>query len=156
MREVPFAAMELARYVVDKCAREGEPVSNLLLQKMMYFLQFVYCSVTSGRLLFEDEFEAWPYGPVLPEVYHEYSYYGANPIEERYEEFLLPDLGELREFVDDGVVDLRGKYPWDLVRISHAVGSPWWIVRESGGSTIDNSLIVIAATKESGGVDGSA
>lgn len=147
MNKAPFDAMNLARYVVDKCAREDEPVSNLLLQKILYFLQLVYCSATDGCLLFEDEFEAWPYGPVLPEVYFEYSYFGASPINEQYDKFLLPDLSELGKFIDDGIVDLRGKYPWDLVRSSHAVGSPWWIVRQAGGSVIDNSLIIAAATK---------
>lgn len=147
METAPFGAMELARYAVDKCAREGEPVTNLLLQKMLYFLQVVYCSATGGGLLFEDEFEAWPYGPVLPEVYREYSYYGASPIDEKYDKSLLPDPGELSDFVDDGIVDLRGKYPWDLVRASHAVGSPWWIVMQDGGGIIDNSLIIAAATE---------
>lgn len=147
MGEFPFSAIELARYVVDKCARENEPVSNLLLQKMLYFMQFAYCAATEGSLLFADEFEAWTYGPVLPEVYREYSYFGASPIDEKYDKTLLPELEDLQEFIDDGIVDLRGRYPWDLVRISHAVGSPWWIVRQAGGSIIDNSLIIDAVKK---------
>lgn len=151
MREFPFAAIELAYYIVDKCTREDEPVSNLLLQKMLYFLQIVYCATTKGSLLFADEFEAWTYGPVLPEVYYEYSYFGASPIIEKYDESLLPELGELQEFINDGIIELRGKYPWDLVRISHAVGSPWWTVRQSGGKRIDNELIRNETVNKMGG-----
>lgn len=146
MGNEPFAAIDLARYAVSKCYSEGEPVTNLLLQKMLYFLQYVFCSNTGGELLFGDEFEAWPYGPVLPEVYREYSFYGASPIEESYDDADLPSLGEYRDFIDEGIVDLRRRYPWDLVRVTHAVGSPWWRAKNEGSRTIGNDLIIKAAT----------
>ena len=73
-------AVDLARYIVGKYAEEGRPVTNLHLQKMLFFAQASYCRASKGDLLFDDEFEAWPYGPVIPSVYDEYSVCGARPI----------------------------------------------------------------------------
>lgn len=42
-------AMEVARYVVSKCATDEVPVSNLQLQKILYFLQYVYCTATEAH-----------------------------------------------------------------------------------------------------------
>lgn len=140
----------LAHYVIDMCTRENHPVSNLQLQKMLYFLQTVYCRATGGSLLFEEKFEAWPYGPVIEAVYREYSEYGGSVIERCYPDDLIY-LGisdEWIDFVNDGIRELREKYPWDLVKMSHAPNSPWAQVYKDGEGyrrPIDNELIKAAA-----------
>lgn len=125
------SARDLAHYVVDKCTTEGHPVSNLQLQKIMYFLQSVYCSAT-GSLLFEEEFEAWPYGPVLSGVYREYSSFGGGLIVRNYDGIDPNILGNAKDFIDQGIETLRGKSPWDLVKTSHAEGSPWSEIWQGG------------------------
>lgn len=146
-REAPMDcrcnAQQLAHYVVDKCTRDGHPVSNLQLQKIMYFLQCVYCSAT-GALLFPEEFEAWPYGPVLSGVYHEYSLHGGRLIFERRNDVDPHFLGPAQAFIDDGIEILREESPWDLVKTSHAKGSPWETVWNGGAGykqAIPNSEI---------------
>lgn len=143
-------ALRLSHYIVDKCTKDGEPVSNLQLQKILYFLQSVYCRATRGSLLFPDEFEAWPYGPVLHCVYDEYSCFGGGVIEETYPVFetRLGVSSDVIKFLDDGIESLRRKYPWDLVRLSHAEGSPWKQVYQNGKGykqPIPNSMIIGAA-----------
>ena len=144
-------AVDLAKYVVQKCTTEKRPVSNLQLQKIMYFLQAVYCKWSNGDLLFEDSFEAWPYGPVLPEVYRLYSANGSGVICKSYgvKNPFCGNEGTMR-FVDDGIMFLRRKSPWDLVRISHAPGSPWSRVWCNGAGykcRIPNDYIVESAKK---------
>ena len=145
--EYPCNAVFLSHYTVDKCEKDGKPISNLQLQKMMYFLQSVYCRATKGNLLFKDPFEAWPYGPVLPEVYSEFSKYGGRLIHEQYNDNLwLPFSVE--KFINEGISILREKTPWDLVKTSHAPGSPWDIVWNGGlgfKKEIPNELIINAA-----------
>lgn len=140
-------AMDLADYIVSSCSKENEPVSNLQLQKMLYFLQTVYCRATRGELLFDEEFEAWPYGPVLPEVYFSYSKYGGRAIDmSRSCSLGLPS--NVMTFINDGIKTLRRKSPWELVRTSHASGSPWDQVWQNGRgyrSVISNDLIKSAA-----------
>lgn len=143
-------ARQLSHYIVDKCTRDGFPVSNLQLQKIMYFLQSVFCRATGGSLLFQDEFEAWPYGPVLSDVYREYSAFGGRVIEVEYpsSETCLGVSPDVLTFLDEGIDTLRRKYPWDLVRISHTQGSPWANTYRDGAGykqRIPNEMIINAA-----------
>ena len=43
--------------------------SNLVLQKLLYFIQ-AYCLVVLNRAAFDEKIEAWMYGPVIPEAYY--------------------------------------------------------------------------------------
>lgn len=149
--DMHLRATEVARYVVGKCASDRSPVSNLQLQKILYFLQYVYCTATRGCLIFDEEFCAWPYGPVLPDVYGEYKFYGSHEINETFDGHFNVDFGDARGFVDSGIESLREKYPWDLVRISHEDGSPWSVVWRGGagnGRSIPNDLIRASALNE--------
>lgn len=150
MSEYLCTATKLSRYVVGKCARDGKPVSNLQLQKILYFLQSVYCRATGGKLLFEDKFEAWPYGPVIPSVYREFSRFGGDVIDD-CRSIISPGFGgDAKVFIDSGIESLREKSPWDLVRTSHAQGSPWDTTYKGGDgykNVIPNNLIIAAATK---------
>lgn len=143
----PYRATQIAQYVIDRCYRDRKPISNLQLQKMLYFLQLVYAKV-SGELLFSDSFEAWPYGPVIRKIYIAFSDYGGGPIRKFFagsRDMISP---EHREFIDGGVMLLREKSPWELVSISHAKGSPWdeiYNVRNEHKGVIPNELILDAA-----------
>ena len=140
--------MEMAEYVVTRCAEVGRPVTDLHLQKMLYFLQLGFCSATAGRdLLFPEEFEVWRYGPVLPSVYDRFSVYGGGSINRSFECRNLYDKLSVRpnmkSFIDRTIDALRKKSPWDLVAQTHADGTPWEMVKTKHGyrATIPNSLI---------------
>ena len=83
-----MAALDVAQYIINETLNKGYPVSNLKLQKMLYFVQGVML-VNYGRPAFEDRIEAWQYGPVVPEVYFAYSSYGATPILLQYDKINL-------------------------------------------------------------------
>lgn len=51
------------------------PVDNLKLQKLLYYCQAVHL-VRVGEVLFEDQIEAWRYGPVIPSIYRKYKQFG--------------------------------------------------------------------------------
>ena len=142
--EQEYSAMGIAKYAVSRRYKSRRPISNLQLQKILYFLQIVFASKT-GRLLFADQFEAWPYGPVIREVYAEFADCGGFPIRR---EFDIDVDDNIRPFLDDGIDTLAEKSPWDLVRISHAEGSPWDVVYNREGrhkGTIPNELIMQCA-----------
>lgn len=143
-------ATVLARYIVQKCYQDGHPISNLQLQKILYFLQIMYGKSTQGKeLLFENEFEAWPYGPVIPAVYDEFSRYGGSVIEATFDQS-APCSPEVMAFVDQAIVFLREKTPWELVEISHAEGSPWDLTYRKGAgrkAVIQQKLIIDEISK---------
>lgn len=46
----------------------NQNITNLRLQKLLYFIQAVYL-VNFEEPAFNSKIEAWPYGPVVPEAY---------------------------------------------------------------------------------------
>lgn len=72
-------AIDVARYVVLKYWNSGLLTTNLKLQKILYYIQgysFKFCNEAA----FPEAIYKWPYGPVVPEVYFEYSHLGAKVI----------------------------------------------------------------------------
>jgi len=68
-------AFEVAKYIVKSL-----PVDNLKLQKLLYYSQAVYLVLHDKTPLFEEDIEAWDYGPVVPPVYREYKQYALETI----------------------------------------------------------------------------
>jgi uncharacterized phage-associated protein len=57
----------------------GWRISNLSLQKLLYLAHMGHLAET-GRGIVSRQFEAWDYGPVEPDVYHQFKAYGSKPI----------------------------------------------------------------------------
>lgn len=70
-------ANQLLLYSADK---GGELMTNMKLQKMLYYQQGFHLAYF-GTPLFDEDIEAWMYGPVVPVIYEEYKSYGRNGIE---------------------------------------------------------------------------
>jgi len=73
--------LDVARYIIKYSNEMGYGISNLRLQKLLYFVQAYYLAFTeSGERCFSDSIEAWDFGPVVPKVYHEFKCYGSGSI----------------------------------------------------------------------------
>ena len=86
---------------------------------------------------------------VIREIYIEFSNYGGAPIRVSFNDSGAQIAPAHREFIDEGIALLREKSPWELVRISHAKGSPWdevYNVRNEHKGIIPNEMILAAAT----------
>lgn len=71
---------DVANYFLAKVNPEfGDLISNLKLQKLVYYAQGFSLAIL-GEPLFDEPIEAWEHGPVVPELYHAYKGYGAEPI----------------------------------------------------------------------------
>mgnify|MGYP001066953874 CR=1 FL=1 len=128
MAERVYAALDVAKYIVDKCTSDKQPISNLQLQKILYFLQKKYL-VDEKRILFSDEIQAWQFGPVVPEVYYQYCGFGSMAITMNYN--IDIDYADQQK-IDAIVEEKRGKDPWDLVQETHAQGKAWAEVYRDG------------------------
>ncbi len=125
-----YQAVELSKYIVTKCAREDCPISNLQLQKILYFIQKAY--LKQGSQAFADETEAWQFGPVVPNVYYYFSGYGAMPIWDDYDYSGLSLTAKDHGIIDPIVEEKRQLAPWDLVNETHKLGGAWDHVYRSG------------------------
>ena len=68
-RTAPYPALTIAKWFIAWAEAEREELSNLKLQKLLYYAQGHHLA-EQHRLLFPDEIQAWSHGPVVPEVYH--------------------------------------------------------------------------------------
>ena len=73
-----YKVLEVAKYIISRCSELRNPVSNLKLQKMLYFIWIEFYKHT-GRTLFLDDICAWQLGPAVPIVYYEFCQYPENP-----------------------------------------------------------------------------
>ena len=74
-----YNVLDVARYIIWYCKKKGFSISNLKLQKILYFVQAEFL-VSVGIPCFAEEIEAWDFGPVVPEVYHEFKIFGSADI----------------------------------------------------------------------------
>ncbi len=79
-----YGALEVAKYVINYSIETGNEVSNLKLQKLLYYIQAAFL-VDEDRKCFNDPIIAWEYGPVVESVYKHYKKYGRNDIDDRQE-----------------------------------------------------------------------
>jgi uncharacterized phage-associated protein len=74
-------ALGVAKLYLELAAAgaEADPVSNLRLQKLLYYAQG-WSLALRGKSLFSERIEAWALGPVVPSVYHALKPHGAGSI----------------------------------------------------------------------------
>jgi len=72
--------LHIANKIIARTDLEhGELISNLKLQKLLYYIQGYFIAVF-GKQLFDNEIEAWQYGPVVREVYNHFKDNGSSSI----------------------------------------------------------------------------
>lgn len=71
-----YSALEVARHIINYSYFSKQYISNLKLQKIMYFVQAEFL-ISQGRVCFADDIEAWDFGPVVPAVFREFKLFGS-------------------------------------------------------------------------------
>lgn len=120
---VCYPALSVAQYIILHEAENGRPVSNLRLQKLLYFVE-AYFFISTGEPCFIDRMEAWDFGPVVPDVYHKYKRFGSMIIQET-DSSLAEKLGlDCQEKINVMLEQCAHKSTRELVEISHEQ-KPW-------------------------------
>lgn len=137
-----YEAMDIAQYVINYAIDLGKPVSNLKLQKLLYYIQAKFL-IENNNGCFEDDIENWRHGPVVTNVYDNFKKYGNQDIEEiqtGYRAFEIDDEFNFsykkkkfkeenielndRELIKEVVNNLIDKDAWELVKMTHEE-DPW-------------------------------
>ncbi|MCL8209970.1 Panacea domain-containing protein [Spiroplasma attinicola] len=119
----------ITNYLIQK-HKITEPVK---LQKILYFLYLEYLKENNNKL-FEEEFEAWVYGPVLKRVYNHLKYVGLNfneyeTFDSEKDEYVITKIMPLTDekifnFIDSKIKKYKNKNTFDLVDEAHKT-KPW-------------------------------
>ncbi|MCB2409406.1 Panacea domain-containing protein [Hymenobacter lucidus] len=72
-------ARDVAEYLLQLSDTETNDITNLKLQKLVYYAQGFHLAMYD-KPLFADPIEAWQYGPVVSELYHAYKQNGSQII----------------------------------------------------------------------------
>jgi len=114
-------AFRIADYIIAYSHEHGDPVSNLKLQKLLYYAQAWFLALYDERL-FDERIEAWVHGPAVPPVYRQYKTWAWQPIAENPD---YPDLDKtIVEHLDE-VLDVYGDLTGpQLHKLTHSE-DPW-------------------------------
>ena len=102
---------------------QGDGISNLKLQKLVYYAQGFYSAIFDAPL-FREDISAWQHGPVVEGLYHEYKEYGSDIISCAID--FAPTALEDNEFeLVAEVYEVFGQYQaWKLRNMTHEE-APW-------------------------------
>lgn len=129
-----YKVMDIANKILaegENC-NAGELISNLKLQKLLYYMQGFHLAYFNEPL-FDEDIEAWQYGPVVPCVYEKYKKFGSNGINTENEAIKLK-LTEESLFGE--VIRVYGQYSAvGLMNMTHSE-TPWKSTNTGIGSVI--------------------
>ncbi len=136
------SALDIAKYLIGLAQRDGKPITNLRLQKLLYYAWGYYWN-NYKKYLFNDNIEAWKYGPVVRKVYDEYKIFDGGDIiisEDEIDDAKLKIGKDDRAFLD-GFYNFTKEYSTGtLVEVSHRE-KPWNETFYTGKQQIDFKLL---------------
>lgn len=146
-KKAQYSALDVAKYiiylasqnVIDEVKGEKlyEGITNLKLQKILYFVQVFYL-VKQDKPLFTDNIQAWQYGPVEYEVYKQYKKFQSNPIIKVKNTSVITEQD--KKFIEE-IWDTFGKYSTTkLIGITHA-HTPWQEAYKTSDQIISNKSL---------------
>jgi len=144
-KKSPYSATNVANYFIYLASQtfiddneEREGITNLKLQKILYFAQAYYLA-KFNKPLFSNNIEAWEYGPVIPDVYRKFKKYGSNSIILEEDESSLSEKD--KEILSKEIWETFGGYSVSrLVDITHA-HTPWKDAYASEDKIISNKSL---------------
>ena len=103
----------------------GWQLTNLKMQKLMYFAHMIHLGMTNGQPLVSENFQAWNYGPVLPSLYYKLRGFGNSPVKDVFFEVNPVTQGTAFAAISSAVEQLNDYTPAELVSITHRKGGAW-------------------------------
>lgn len=139
-----YDSKAIANYFLDRAEQSGRKLDPMQIQKLVYFAHGWYLAA-NGAPLIDEMVEAWPWGPVIPSLYHEFKTFGKNPVTRKASNLKLVD-GEKGDYavieptIGDGESASTTRQLLDLIwngygklsgiqlsNLTHKEGSPWYI-----------------------------
>ena len=126
----------VAEYILSLSSpEEGDIISHLKLQKLLYYAQGFHLALT-GCSLFEEDILNWPHGPVVKEVYDIYKSHGrsALPVPENTD---FSSFTTQQKSTIDEAYNVYGQFSaWKLRQMTHEE-PPWQDTNENDLITHD-------------------
>lgn len=145
-----YSSLAIANAFLERAEKEGIAISNMKLQKLLYFAQGHSYALRNQRLI-DESAQAWDYGPVYPSVYSAFRRFGAGNITALAEDdadpanwfndddpdyvpstVATPEGQDVNQFLDAVWNAYKGKSALRLSEMSHVADGPWAKARKNG------------------------
>lgn len=143
--------IDIAKLILSRCK-----CTQLQLQKLVYFFWCKYMK-KYDEYIFDEDFQAWTYGPVIDSLYQKFKHYKSDQIyvDDRDKLGMLsycrieksPDLDKIMSILDDVINEYGCCTASNLVKKTHVENGPWYKVYnnscegEGRGEVISKELI---------------
>lgn len=115
-----LSCFDVADYFIWLANQTGSFISNKKLQKLVYYAQAWHIALYD-KPLFEEDFEAWVHGPVIPALYQNYKSFGWQPILKDADPKLPEDI---LQFLHEVAEEYFTCDAYELEQMTH-VEEPW-------------------------------
>ena len=133
-RVTVYDARFIANTFIEHARKQGRTLTNKYLQKLVYFAQARMLSIHAERLIHQD-FEAWPLGPVVPDLYDALKQYGDAPVDQEIANIKSDPLEFRERDLIERVFKMYGsRSAEELSELTHAEDTPWQKARRRGNS----------------------
>ena len=134
-----LTCFDVANYILSLNDNDaGDLISNLKLQKLVYYTQGFSLAIL-GKPLFNEKIEAWMHGPVIPDLYHKYKSFGSGAIDADNLDIDFSKFSEDEKDLIQDVFNMYGQYSaWKLRNLTHE--EPTWIGAYGRGDSTEISL----------------
>ncbi|NTU61210.1 MAG: SocA family protein, partial [Caldiserica bacterium] len=117
-------AKEVAKYLIKISNSSGVEITNLKLQKLLYYAQAWFVTLNGGDLLFDDPIEAWVLGPAIQSIFNAYREYKSNPINIDINDGSIDLSANIISFLDQVFIAYGQFSASELVQLTHDE-EPW-------------------------------
>jgi uncharacterized phage-associated protein len=135
-------ALDTAKFFLSRDDGAGDLISNLQMQKLVYYAQGIHLAVT-GRRLFDESLEAWIHGPVSPGLCRELKRFGEREVTLDFRGSDSAFTNEQLDILKDVWIVYGQFSAWALRDKTHSE-PPWLITTHNGevfGKVIGDSLM---------------
>ena len=120
-----YDARLIANVFIQSARKSGKALTPMHLQKLVYFAQGRMLSIHAERLIHQD-LEAWPLGPVVPDLYDALKQYGDAPVKQEIANVKSDSLDFRERDLIECVFRMYGsRSAEELSELTHAEGTPW-------------------------------
>lgn len=112
----------VSNYLLAESRERGELLTNLKLQKLLYYAQAWHLALEEHPI-FQEDFKAWVHGPVLLSQYHRFKDHSWRPITEDID---TPNniASDLIDHLDE-ILDVFGSEPATALELMTHREEPW-------------------------------
>ena len=120
-----YDSRHVANELIRRSRERNQTLTHMQIQKLIYFAHARMLSIHSEPLI-NQEFEAWSYGPVVPDLYQSLKRHGSDPVRQEIPMRTPVGLNTRERDLVDHIFNRYGSLSASqLSELTHGEGTPW-------------------------------